>query len=136
MKKEETKDNIDIYIKGEESNNMKKLISDYRTDILQRVFGAKGGKSLLYTVIAVCFGRGLIGKLAFHETFLYAFFYPLIIVGIVSVIYATLKVINFKNVKLAKILDKIIFIVGFTFLTLILFLVIVLVLNKLLHFWF
>ena len=75
-------------------------------------------------------------KLAFHETFLYAFFYPLIIVAIVSVIYATLKVINFKSVKLAKILDKIIFIVGFTFLTLILLLVIVLVLNKLLHFWF
>ena len=49
-------------------------------------------------------------------------------------IYATLKVINFKNVKLEKILDKIIFIVGFTFLILILLLVIVLVLNKLLHF--
>ncbi|MDU5105860.1 hypothetical protein [Clostridium sp.] len=136
MKKEEIKDNIDTYKKGYESNKVKNLISSYRTDILQRIFGAKGGKNLLYTIIIVCFGRGLIGKFVFHETFIYAFFYPLIIVGIVSVIYVTLKVINFKNIKLAKILEKIIFIVGSTFLILIILLLIVLVLNKLLHFWF
>lgn len=122
--------------KGEESNNVKNIISSYITDILQRVFGAKGVKNLLYTIIAVCFVRGLIGKFVFHETFLYAFFYPLIIVGIVSVIYVILKVISFKNVKLAKILNKIIVIVSSTFLILILLLVIVSVLNKLLHFWF
>lgn len=92
MKKEAIKDNIDTYKKGEESNKVKNLISSYRTDILQRIFGSKGGKTLLYTIIAVCFGRGLIGKFVFHETFLYAFFYPLIIIGIVSVIYVTLKV--------------------------------------------
>lgn len=136
MKKEEIKDNIYRYKKGEDSSNVKKLISSYRKDILHRIFGAKGGKSLLYTIISGCFVRGLIGKFIFHETFLYAFFYPIIIVGIVSVIYITLKVISFKNVKLAKILDKIIFIAGSTFLILILLLVIVLVLNKLLHFWF
>ena len=34
MKKEEIKDNIDIYIKGEEYNNVKKLISDYFFSIL------------------------------------------------------------------------------------------------------
>ena len=85
MKKEEIKDNIDTYKKGEESNKVQNLISSYRTDILQRVFRAKGGKNLLYTIIAVCFGRGLIGKFVFHETFLYAFFYPLIITGGVSI---------------------------------------------------
>lgn len=136
MKKEEVKDNIDTYKKREEFNKVKNLISNYKIDILQRMFGVKGGKKLLYTIIAFCFGRGLIGKFLFHETFLYAFFYPLIIVGIVSVKYVIIEVISFKNVKLAKILDKIIFIVCCTFLVLILLLIIVLFLNNLLHFWF
>lgn len=136
MKKEEVKDNIDTYKKREEFNKVKNLISNYKRDILKRMFGADGGKKLLYGIIITCFGRGLIGKFLFHETFLYAFFYPLIIVGIVSVPYVIIGGIRFKNVKLAKILDEIIFSVCCTFLLLILLLIFVLLLNNLLHFWF
>jgi hypothetical protein len=136
MKTEEIEDNIDALNKEEETNKIKNLILSYRTDILQRTFGARGGKTLLYTIFAVCLGRGLIGKFVFHETFLYAFFYPLIIVGIVSVVYVALKVIGFKNAKVAHTLEKILFIVCSVFLTLVFLLLIVVLLNSFLHFWF
>jgi hypothetical protein len=136
MKTEEIEENIDTSNKEEETNKIKNLVSSYRTDILERTFGAKGGKTLLYTIFAVCLGRGLIGKFVFHETFLYALSYPLIIVGIVSIVYVTLKVVGFKNAKLAHTLEKVLFIVCSIFLTLVFLLLIVLILNSLLHFWF
>lgn len=118
-----------------ESNKVNILISSYKKDILQRIFGGKGGKTFLYALI-ICLGRGLLGKFFFNETFLYAFFYPILIIAMVSVVYISLKLISFKNAKLAKILEKYIFNIFLTFLIFILLLVFILVLNKFLHFLF
>lgn len=136
MKIKETKENIDTTNTRVKRNLFKNLISDYRTDILQRCFGAEGGKTFIFTVIVVCLGRGLIGKFIFREQFLYSFFYPLIIVGSVSIIYIALKLISFKSHKVGQILSQILFIICCTILGLVVLILIILILNKLFYFWF
>lgn len=136
IKIKENDENLDLFKMEQEGSKFKNLISDYRTDIFQRYFGAKGGKALLFGIIVVCLGRGLIGKFMFQQTFLYSFFYPLIIIGIVSIIYLTLKLISFKSTKAAHILSGILLIVCCAFLALVFLLLFILILNKFLHFWF
>ncbi|MBK1812839.1 hypothetical protein JHL18_19645 [Clostridium sp. YIM B02505] len=132
----EANDDINPDSKQEKTNKTEDLISSYREDILQRYFRAKGGKALLYSIIVICLGRGLIGTFFFHQSFLYAFLYPLIVIGFVSVLYVILKLISFKSPKISKILDKILLIVCCTILILVFLLLIILLLNKFLHFWF
>ncbi|GFP77007.1 hypothetical protein [Clostridium fungisolvens] len=136
MTTKENNENIDETNKEGKINKIEDLVSSYRKDVLQRYFGEKGGKNLLYSIIGICLLRGLIGKFAFHQPFLYSFLYPLILVGLVSVLYITLKLISFKSPKISKILSGILLIACCTILILVFLLLIVLLLNKLLHFWF
>lgn len=136
MKKKEVNKNANILNIEEKGNRFNKIISDFIMDIFQHYFGAKGGKALLYSIIAICLGRGLIGKLLFGESFLYAFFYPLIIIAIVSVIYLPLRLISFKSPKVAEILTGIITVVCLIFLASVLLLLIISILNSIFHFWF
>jgi hypothetical protein len=136
MEKDESKGNSDKSNIEEKTNKIEDVVSTYRTEILQRYFGAKGGKTLLYSIIVICLGRGLIGKFVFHQTFLYSFSYPLIIVGVVSVLYITIKLISFKSTKAAQIISGTLLVVCSIFLILVFLLLIILILNKFLHFWF
>ncbi|KGK90123.1 hypothetical protein DP68_01490 [Clostridium sp. HMP27] len=136
IKIKENDENLDLFKMEQEGSKFKNLILDYRTDIFQRYFGAKGGKTLLFGVIVVCLGRGLIGRFMFQQPFLYSFFYPLIIIGIISTIYLTLKLISFKSTKAAHILSGILLIVCCAFLALVFLLSVILILNKFFHFWF
>ncbi|MPM81916.1 hypothetical protein SDC9_128973 [bioreactor metagenome] len=136
IKIKENDENLDLFKMEQEGSKFKNLILDYRTDIFQRYFGAKGGKTLLFGVIVVCLGRGLIGSFMFQQPFLYSFFYPLIIIGIISTIYLTLKLISFKRTKAAHILSGILLIVCCAFLAVVFLLLFILILNKFFHFWF
>lgn len=90
----------------------------------------------VFIVILICFLRGLSNRFIWHESFIMGFLYPFILFSAVTLIITPLYFIGRRFPKVGGMIAFVLLILCLTFLAGIFLLIIVLLLNSFLHFWF
>ncbi|ROR25652.1 DNA-binding transcriptional MerR regulator [Mobilisporobacter senegalensis] len=144
QEKEETIEHMDteyylnmIMHKEEEGKKFKNLMEDifedYQTNLLEKIYGQRLGKSLFIVLGLSCICFVIINQYILHteDSVLFDFLMPLIVFMIISAIYFLIKIIGIKSKKLAKELSKIIMGVSILITIIIGILILVTIFDKL-----
>ena len=90
----------------------------------------------VFIAILICFIRGLSSHFLWHQSFIMGFLYPFILFSAVTLIITPLYFIGRRFPKAGGVIASVLLVLCLTFLAGIFLLIVVLILNSFLHFWF